>query len=211
MRAPRSVGAIAPTSSKRRRLMASHIDLASDLPVLELGPGTGAITPPSWPPACAPERLHAVEYSAAFCRVCCKDRFPGAKFLQGDAFDLPGHAGRKPRRCRAARLRLRHFRPAALEFPKEKRTHLLQTALSLLEPGRPFVQFSYGIIPPIPRPIPIIAVTRSSLDHPQRAAGARLDLPPQGLIPRISGSGGATLALGPHFRAGPMPEKQESR
>lgn len=160
LRAPRSVGAIAPTSSETATLMASNIDLDSGLPVLELGPGTGAITTAILGTSLAPGRLYAVEYSAAFCRLL-RDRFPGANFLQGDAFDLPGTLAE----------RLGDTAPAAfdcvisglplLNFPKEKRAHLLQTALALLEPGRPFVQFSYGIIPPIPLSDPSVVVTKS--------------------------------------------------
>ena len=156
LRAPRSVGAIAPTSSETAMLMASHIDLDSGLLVLELGPGTGAITTAILGTGLAPLRLYAVEYSAAFCRLL-RDRFPGANFLQGDAFDLPaslGEAAPPAFDCVISGLPL-------LNFPKEKRAHLLQTALDLLEPGRPFVQFSYGIIPPIPLSDPSITVTKS--------------------------------------------------
>jgi len=160
IRAPRSVGAIAPTSAETARMMASHIDLASGLPVLELGPGTGAITSAILGTGLSPARLCAVEYSAAFCRLL-NDRFPGAQFLQGDAFDLAatlsdrlGDAAPDRFDCVISGLPL-------LNFEKEKRVHLLRSALSVLEPGRPFVQFSYGIIPPVPVTDPDIAVTRS--------------------------------------------------
>ncbi|MCI5077782.1 methyltransferase domain-containing protein [Oricola sp.] len=160
LRAPRAVGAIAPTSSETAQLMASHITTASDLPVLELGPGTGAITAAILATGIAPGRLFAVEYSAAFCRLL-NEKFAGAQFLQGDAFDLDAtlraHLGdAAPERfdCVISGLPL-------LNFPKEKRVQLLHAALSVLEPGRPFVQFSYGLIPPIDIAEPGIAVTRS--------------------------------------------------
>lgn len=44
MQGPRTVGSIAPTSTITARKMASVINPHSGLPVLELGPGTGAIT-----------------------------------------------------------------------------------------------------------------------------------------------------------------------
>jgi phosphatidylethanolamine/phosphatidyl-N-methylethanolamine N-methyltransferase len=161
IRAPRSVGAIAPTSGDTARLMASHIDVSSGLPVLELGPGTGAITQAILSTGLPSERLHAIEYSASFCRVL-QEKFPGAKFLQGDAFDLRatldarlGDAAPQLFDCVISGLPL-------LNFAKEKRCQLLKAALSVLEPGRPFVQFSYGIIPPVPVDDPDIAVARSS-------------------------------------------------
>lgn len=160
LRAPRSVGAIAPTSSETAALMASHIDLDSGLPVLELGPGTGAITTAILGTSLAPGRLYAVEYSAAFCRLL-KDRFPGANFLQGDAFDLPGTLAERLGAAAPPAFDCVISGLPLLNFPKEKRAHLLKTALDLLEPGRPFVQFSYGIIPPIPLADPSVAVTKS--------------------------------------------------
>ncbi|MFZ2103123.1 MAG: methyltransferase domain-containing protein [Oricola sp.] len=160
IRAPRSVGAIAPTSAETARLMASNIDVGSGLPVLELGPGTGAITEWILRTGIAPERLVAIEYSAVFCRLL-QEKYPRSKILQGDAFDLDGtlaaHLGDAvPERfdCVICGLPL-------LNFPKEMRLQLLHGALSVLAPGRPFVQFSYGLVPPVPVDDPSISVTRS--------------------------------------------------
>ena len=41
---PKAVGAIIPTSSVTARRMASVVNPASGLPVLELGPGTGVVS-----------------------------------------------------------------------------------------------------------------------------------------------------------------------
>jgi phosphatidylethanolamine/phosphatidyl-N-methylethanolamine N-methyltransferase len=161
VRAPRSVGAIAPTSSETARLMASHITTASTgLPVLELGPGTGAITAAILGTAMAPDRLYAIEYSAPFCRHL-REKFPGAHFVQGDAFDLSatlrsalGDGAPELFDCVISGLPL-------LNFSREMRCRLLNAALDVLPPGRPFVQFSYGMIAPVPVDDPSISVTRS--------------------------------------------------
>jgi len=63
---PRSVGAIMPTSSVTARKMASVIDVASGLPVLELGPGTGVITKAILQRGVKPENLVSIEYSTDF-------------------------------------------------------------------------------------------------------------------------------------------------
>lgn len=160
LRAPRSVGAIAPTSKETATLMASHIDRASDLPVLELGPGTGAITQAILATGIVPSRLHAVEYSPAFCRLL-RERFLGANFIQGDAFDLAGTFATAFGDAAPGRFDCVISGLPLLNFPKEKREHLLRSALDLLAPGRPFVQFSYGIMPPVAVPDPDISVTRS--------------------------------------------------
>ncbi len=43
---PKTVGAIVPTSIYMARRMASVANPASNLPILELGPGTGVVTKP---------------------------------------------------------------------------------------------------------------------------------------------------------------------
>lgn len=142
--APRTVGAVAPTSSETAALMASFIDVGSGLPVLELGPGTGAITKALLATGLPQDRLYTVEYSSRFCRQL-HQAYPRLHVVQGDAFSL--------------RKTLSEARPPEfdsvisglplLNFPKSKRQALLDEALDLLVPGRPFVQFSYGIAAPI--------------------------------------------------------------
>jgi phosphatidylethanolamine/phosphatidyl-N-methylethanolamine N-methyltransferase len=39
-----------------------------------------------------------------------------------------------------------------LNFPPPKRRSLIETALRRLRRGAPFVQFSYGFMPPLPAP-----------------------------------------------------------
>ncbi|WP_428978265.1 class I SAM-dependent methyltransferase [Oricola thermophila] len=161
LRAPRSIGAIAPTSAETARLMASHIDLSSGLPVLELGPGTGAITQAILASGLPPERLHAIEYSASFCRLL-REKFPGARFHQGDAFDLEATLAQRMGDAAPGRFDCVISGLPLLNFAREKRCGLLAMALSVLPVGRPFVQFSYGMMQPVPVDDPGIAVARSS-------------------------------------------------
>src|SRR6478736_8078004 len=66
MQGPKTVGSIVPTSSVTARRMASVIDTNSGLPVLELGPGTGAITKAILAKGVRPDNLVAIEYSTDF-------------------------------------------------------------------------------------------------------------------------------------------------
>ena len=66
MQGPKTVGSIVPTSSITARKMASVINPHSGLPVLELGPGTGAITKAILGRGVKPGNLVAVEYSTDF-------------------------------------------------------------------------------------------------------------------------------------------------
>lgn len=143
---PKSVGAIAPTSVFTARRMAAVADPHSDLPVLELGPGTGVLTRALLRRGIAPERIVAVEYSSEFCRHLRRD-LPGITVLEGDAFDLDrtldSLRGHTRFDCVVSGLPL-------LNFPVGKRIALLQNVLGKIPPGRPMVQFSYGLNSPIP-------------------------------------------------------------
>jgi phosphatidylethanolamine/phosphatidyl-N-methylethanolamine N-methyltransferase len=144
LRAPRTTGAVAPTSSETATLMASHIDTSSGLPVLELGPGTGAITRAILATGLPQDRLFAIEYSDRFCRML-REEWPRANIVQGDAFSLRETLGAN---APGAFDTVISGLPL-LNFPKEMRISLLDQALDLLAPGRPFVQFSYGVSAPV--------------------------------------------------------------
>jgi phosphatidylethanolamine/phosphatidyl-N-methylethanolamine N-methyltransferase len=144
---PRRTGAVAPTARETADLMAAHIDLASGLPVLELGPGTGAVTRAIIGRGVPPARLWAVEFSPRFCRHL-RSAWPAMHVIEGDAFDLDAALGPDgPDRfdCVISGLPLLNFEPAM-------RVRLMKGALARLAPGRPFVQFSYGVRPPIAAP-----------------------------------------------------------
>jgi len=143
---PKLVGAIAPTSVFMARRMAAVADPHSDLPVLELGSGTGVLTRALLRCGIAPERIVAVEYSSEFCRHLRRD-LPGITVLEGNAFDLErtldSYPGPRWFDCVVSGLPL-------LNFPVGKRIALLEDVLGMIPPDRPMVQFSYGLHSPIP-------------------------------------------------------------
>lgn len=142
---PRTVGAIAPSSPYLARAMAAQIDPAAPGPVLELGPGTGAITEGLIARGVAPQRIVAVEYDADFAALVAK-RFAGVRVVRGDAFDLAATLGQDyPEPFAAAISGL-----PLVNFPKALRQSLLEGVFARLKPGAPFVQFSYSLWPPIP-------------------------------------------------------------
>jgi len=141
---PKTVGAIAPTSSITARRMASVVNPSSGLPVLELGPGTGVITKAILARGVRPENLVAIEYSTDFYQHL-KRAYPGVHFINGDAFDLDRTLGV---------LRNQRFDSVVsglplLNFPMQARVKLLESLLDRLPPGRPFMQISYGPVSPI--------------------------------------------------------------
>jgi phosphatidylethanolamine/phosphatidyl-N-methylethanolamine N-methyltransferase len=144
MQGPKTVGAIAPTSSITAKRMASVIDVTSGLPVLELGPGTGVITKQILARGVAPEKIVSVEYSQDFYRRLVED-YAGVNFIRGDAFDLKNSLGSFADQtfdCVISAVPM-------LSFPMEARIRLLEDLLSRIPEGRPVVQITYGPVSPV--------------------------------------------------------------
>jgi phosphatidylethanolamine/phosphatidyl-N-methylethanolamine N-methyltransferase len=143
---PLSTGAVTPSGRVLARTMARYVEPEMPGPVVELGPGTGPVTEALVDHGVDPARLVLVEFNPTFCQLL-RARFPTATVIQADAYGL--------RRALAKLLR----QPAAAMVsglpmftkPVRTRVRLLHEALALLSPGAPFVQFTYAVIPPIPR------------------------------------------------------------
>ena len=81
------MGAVMPSGKLLARTMAQYVDVNSSGPVVELGPGTGAITSALIEHGVDQKRLVLVEYNPGFCALL-RDRYPQAKVVQGDAYTL---------------------------------------------------------------------------------------------------------------------------
>ncbi|HEY8580554.1 MAG TPA: methyltransferase domain-containing protein [Beijerinckiaceae bacterium] len=167
---PGVTGAVSPSGRFLARAMARHVDVDATGPVIELGPGTGPVTQALLQRGVAPERLILVEYDPAFCKLL-ERRFPGVRVVQGDAYDL------------AATLAGVLDRPASaivsslplLNRPEADRLALISDGFSMLAPDGVFVQFTYGMVSPIPRRAAARALGRFSA---QASQPVWLNLPP---------------------------------
>lgn len=151
---PANVAALMPSSPALARAIAAQVDPSADGPVLELGPGTGIVTEALIERGIAPERLIAIEYDPDFARLVAR-RCPGVRVVRGDAFDFANLTGEAEFAAIVSGLPL-------LTHPIAERQALLETALSRLKPGSPFVQLSYGTRPPLPAS-PGATLTRAAL------------------------------------------------
>jgi len=142
-RNPRAIGAISPASPALAEAMAREVDFAQPGRVLELGPGTGAITRALIRRGLGAERVLAIEADPTFARIL-RTRFPGLEVVEGDATDASGIKALGPFIGIISSLPL-------LNFPPHERVGVVQALLRLLPPGAPFVQYSYGVRPPLPR------------------------------------------------------------
>ena len=155
---PISTGAVMPSGKALARRMASYVDPASKGPVIELGPGTGPVTEALVAHGVDPSRLVLVEFNPTFCRLL-RTRYPTATVVQGDAYRL--------RRLLETYVR----EPAAavvsglplVTKPLRTRLRLISDAMGLLAPSAPFIQFTYAMLPPIPKALSGIRAEASDL------------------------------------------------
>jgi phosphatidylethanolamine/phosphatidyl-N-methylethanolamine N-methyltransferase len=144
---PKNVGAITPSSPALAKAIARQIDLSIDGPVLELGPGTGVVTEAIVARGIKPDRITAIEYDPDFTAMVAR-RFPKVRVVRGDAFDFIHTLGLKDDDRFAAII----SGLPLLNHPPARRQKLIESALARLQPGAPYIQFSYGFEPPIPAP-----------------------------------------------------------
>jgi phosphatidylethanolamine/phosphatidyl-N-methylethanolamine N-methyltransferase len=143
---PRSIGAVAVSGSELAAAMARQIPKNLSGYVVELGGGTGAVTRAILASGVAPERLVVIERDPMLHKHLV-ERFPGVKVLLGDALHLP------------SLLKRHHIAPVAaivsslplLSLKKSIQLRIGAQAFAVLEPGAPFIQFTYGLFSPLPR------------------------------------------------------------
>lgn len=137
-------------------MMASHVDPTSGLPVLELGPGTGPVTRAILDRGVPPDQLYLVEYEADLCAHLTA-MFPGVHVINADAFDLD-----------TALADVDHDQFDSLvcglpllNFGQQRRLSLMHDALKRVPAGRPMIQITYGVRPPIDLDDPTIVASGS--------------------------------------------------
>jgi phosphatidylethanolamine/phosphatidyl-N-methylethanolamine N-methyltransferase len=153
---PLHMGAVMPSGRLLARTMAQYVKIDSDDPVIELGPGTGAITSALLHRGVDQKRLVLVEYNSGFCALL-RDRYPQAKVVHGDAYTLRDTLWNvlgKPASAVVSGLPL-------VTKPMSTRLKLIRDAFAALAPGAPFVQFTYSVAPPIPKSLPGVSTEAS--------------------------------------------------
>ncbi|MES2195478.1 MAG: rRNA adenine N-6-methyltransferase family protein [Pseudomonadota bacterium] len=153
---PLRMGAVMPSGKILARTMAQYVDVHSTAPVVELGPGTGAITNALIEHGVDQKRLVLVEFNPGFCALL-RDRYPQATVVQGDAYALRESLGdvlSAPASAVVSGLPL-------VTQPMLKRLKLIRDAFLALAPGAPFVQFTYSVAPPIPKSLPGVSTEAS--------------------------------------------------
>ena len=137
---PRQISAIAPSSRQLARAMAEGLGPHTGR-VVEFGPGTGRLTQAILDAGVAPSHLALFELDSDFVRHL-HQKFPGVAVhhLPADHADeiVPPGVG-----AVVSGLPL-------LSMPAPVREAIVAAAFRLLAPGAPFIQFTYGPVPPLP-------------------------------------------------------------
>lgn len=156
LRSPKGTGAIAPSGRALARAMVAELDPAIEGTVVELGPGTGPVTQALVESGFGPDRLVLVEQNRQF-RHHLETLYGDITVVEGDAFEIASLAAV----VEAAPLNGIVSSLPLLNWPQDTRRKLLDDCLSMLPPGAPFVQFTYGPSAPIACQRSDVAVSKS--------------------------------------------------
>lgn len=146
LRAPHRIGAVAPSSRHLGRAMARQVLSAGPGPIIELGGGTGSVTKALLEAGIAPERLVVVERDEKLHHVL-HAHFPKLRVIHGDAREL--HRLLAPLGITEAAAVVSSL--PLVSMPRMTMNRILAEFFALLGEGRPFIQFTYGVVSPISR------------------------------------------------------------
>ncbi len=139
LRAPRTTGAVVPSSRALARAMAAEVDPTLPGHVIELGGGTGQFTRALLERGLAPQRVIVIERDPGFARLL-RERLPEVRVVSGDARELAHVLRSEGVEDVAAIVSGLPF----LSMPKELCDRILAQCAACLRPGRALIQFTYG-------------------------------------------------------------------
>jgi phosphatidylethanolamine/phosphatidyl-N-methylethanolamine N-methyltransferase len=139
---PQRTGSVTPSSPKLAAAMARWLPSDPESFVLELGPGTGAVTEALIKRGLREEKLVAIERNPKMARLL-REKFPRAQIISGDAWHLDDllRERREPIESVGAVISSLPL----LNFPLEEAEALAQKIRDILEPHGNWVQYSYQI------------------------------------------------------------------
>lgn len=140
---PQRTGAVAPSSPQLGAAMARWLPRNPESFVLELGPGTGAVTDALLKYGLREDRLVGIEKNPSLAKILRK-RFPQAHMITGDAWDLDTLLAELPEPVESVGAVISSL--PLLNFPKEQADALAQKIRTALEPRGRWVQYSYHIL-----------------------------------------------------------------
>ncbi|MEL6821210.1 MAG: rRNA adenine N-6-methyltransferase family protein [Calditrichota bacterium] len=173
LRNPAQVGALAPSSKTLASKMVTDLDLGAGDSILELGPGTGAVT----------RQIHAIlptettylgiEREPKFVKLLDK-RFPDLNFITGTAERAKQLC--KQEQCPPAKAIISGLPFSSL--PGQVREEIISSIDQLMTSGSIFRTFQYVHAYPLPSAIKFRNEMRSRFGHHRRSKVVFKNLPP---------------------------------
>jgi phosphatidylethanolamine/phosphatidyl-N-methylethanolamine N-methyltransferase len=140
---PQRTGSVAPSSPKLAAAMARWLPKNPESYVLELGPGTGAVTDALLKRGLREDRLVAIEHNENLAKLLQK-KFPRAHIIAGDAWQLDKLLAANSIPIESVGAVISSL--PLLNFPKEEAAALAAKIRNILEPRGRWVQYSYQIV-----------------------------------------------------------------
>ena len=139
---PQRTGAVVPSSRKLAAAMAQWLPSDPNSYVLELGPGTGAVTQALLANGLREERLVAIERNPKLAHLL-RERFPRARIITGDAWQLDDLLRRSNTPIESVGAVISSL--PLLNFTPEQAEALAGKIREVLDPQGTWVQYSYRI------------------------------------------------------------------
>jgi phosphatidylethanolamine/phosphatidyl-N-methylethanolamine N-methyltransferase len=139
---PQRTGSVTPSSPKLAAAMARWLPADSESFVLELGPGTGAVTEALIKRGLREEKLVAIERNPKMARLL-REKFPRAQIITGDAWHLDDLLRRRREPIESVGAVISSL--PLLNFPPEEAEALAQKIRAILRPEGNWVQYSYHL------------------------------------------------------------------
>ncbi len=140
---PQRTGSVAPSSPQLGAAMARWLPRDAESFVLELGPGTGAVTDALFKRGLREDRLIAIEKNPNLAKVLQK-KFPRAHIVVGDAWHLDTLIAGLALPVKSVGAVISSL--PLLNFPKAQADELAQKIRGVLDPRGRWVQYSYHLI-----------------------------------------------------------------
>ena len=139
---PQRTGSVTPSSPKLAAAMARWLPSDPESFVLELGPGTGAVTQALLERGLREDRLVAIENNPKLARLL-RRRFPRAHIITGDAWHLDVLLRQHDEPIESVGAVISSL--PLLNFPAAEADALAEKIRAILEHGGKWVQYSYHL------------------------------------------------------------------
>lgn len=140
---PQRTGSVAPSSPQLGAAMARWLPRDAESFVLELGPGTGAVTDALLKRGLREDRLIAIEKNPNLAKLLQK-KYPRAHIVAGDAWELDTLLAELPIVVKSVGAVISSL--PLLNFPKAQADELAQKIRVILDPRGRWVQYSYHLV-----------------------------------------------------------------